>query len=68
MLDHLRERRYQQGRRDRDAGLLPRLEGSIYMSGYLQGRPEGLDGIIQYFPSIESYLKWNSRTAKNSSI
>lgn len=60
MLDHLRESHYQQGRRDRDAGLLPRMQGSVYLEGYLKGRPQGLDGIVQYFPSIEAYIKWKS--------
>ncbi len=58
MLEHLCERHFRQGQRDRDAGLLPRRDHSIYLEGYLQGRPEGLDGIVQYFPSVESYLQW----------
>ena len=62
--DYLREQQYQQGCRDREAGLLPRLQDAIYLDGYLKNRPEGLDGVIQYFPSIESYFKvlqngWN---------
>ncbi|MDZ8050208.1 MAG: hypothetical protein RMX68_023780 [Aulosira sp. ZfuVER01] len=58
MLNHLREIRYQQGCRDRDAGFLPKMQDSIYLEAYLKGRPEGLDGIIKYFPSIEAYMKW----------
>ncbi|MBW4580321.1 MAG: hypothetical protein KME42_12225 [Tildeniella nuda ZEHNDER 1965/U140] len=61
MLESLRNQHYQQGQRDRDAGLLPRRESSIYMDGYFKGRPEGLDGLVQYFPSVESYLKWKCK-------
>lgn len=61
MLEHLRESRYQQGRRDRDAGLLPRMQDSAYLEGYLKGRPEGLDGIVRYFPSLEAYMHWKYR-------
>lgn len=68
MLDHLRESHYQQGRRDRDAGLLPRMQGSVYLEGYLKGRPQGLDGIVKYFPSIEAYMKWKSKTSGTSKI
>lgn len=64
MLEHLREQQYQQGRRDRDAGRLPRMEGSAYLEGYLKGRPEGLDGMIQYFPTLESYLKWKYKDSE----
>lgn len=63
MLEHLRKQHYQQGQHDRDAGLLPRMENSTYMDGYRKGRPEGLDGIVQYFPSVESYLKWKYKHA-----
>lgn len=58
MLEHLRNQQYQQGQRDRDAGSLPKMEHSSYMDGYRKGRPEGLDEIVQYFPTAESYLKW----------
>ncbi|WP_199330982.1 MULTISPECIES: hypothetical protein [unclassified Calothrix] len=58
MFDRLREIHYQQGCRDRDAGLLPQMQGSVYLEAYLQGRPQGLDGIIQYFPSVEAYMQW----------
>jgi hypothetical protein len=64
MLEHLREQRYQQGRRDRDAGILPKLQESAYLEGYFKGRPEGLDGMIQYFPTIESYLKWKYKDSE----
>ncbi|OUL26819.1 hypothetical protein [Nostoc sp. 106C] len=66
MLNHLREIRYQQGCRDRDAGFLPKMHDSIYLEAYLQGRPEGLDGIIQYFPSIEAYMKWKLKNLGHS--
>lgn len=58
MLEYLREQRYQQGQRDRDVGLLPRRHDTDYLEGYLKGRPEGLDGIMQYFPSIDDYLNY----------
>lgn len=61
MLEHLRQERFQQGRRDRDAGLLPRMQESSYLEGYLKGRPEGLDSTVQYFTSIEEYLLWKQR-------
>ncbi|MBO3460140.1 hypothetical protein G7B40_000150 [Aetokthonos hydrillicola Thurmond2011] len=67
MLNHLIKIRYQQGCRDRDAGCLPKMEDSVYLEGYLKGRPEGLDGIVQFFPSLEAYMKWkfkDSGTAK----
>ncbi|MGI0492471.1 hypothetical protein ACN4EG_11855 [Alkalinema pantanalense CENA528] len=54
----LNKQQYQQGQHDRDAGLLPQSEHSSYLEGYLKGRPEGLDGIIQYFPTVDFYLKW----------
>jgi hypothetical protein len=61
MLEHLREQHFQQGQHDRDSGLLPRMASSIYLEGYLKGRPQGLDGIVQYFPSVEAYLQWKYR-------
>ncbi|BAZ37117.1 hypothetical protein NIES4101_30380 [Calothrix sp. NIES-4101] len=67
MLNRLREIRYQQGCRDRDAGCLPKMQDSIYIEAYLQGRPEGLDGIVQFFPSFAAYMQWkfkNSQTPK----
>jgi hypothetical protein len=60
MLNFLREGRYHQGQRDRDAGFLPRTQDSAYLEGYLKGRPEGLDAVVQYFPSLEDYLRWRS--------
>jgi hypothetical protein len=62
MLNHLRQQRHQKGQRDRDAGLLPRMQDSAYLEGYLKGRPEGLDGILEYFASIEDYLLWKQQT------
>ncbi|MBW4444623.1 MAG: hypothetical protein KME10_26150 [Plectolyngbya sp. WJT66-NPBG17] len=64
MFDHLRERRYQQGCRDRDAGFLPRVQDSAYLEGYLKGRPSGLDDIVQHFPDMEMYLKWKYKMSK----
>lgn len=61
MLEHLREIRYQEGQRDRKAGSLPKRQDSVYLEGYLKGRPEGLDGIVQYFPTIAAFLKWRSK-------
>jgi hypothetical protein len=58
MLEYLRERRYQQGQRDRDAGSLPTRQNVDYLEGYLKGRPEGLDGIMGYFPSVEDYINY----------
>jgi hypothetical protein len=66
MFENLRERHYQQGQRDRDAGFLPRVQGAIYLEGYLRGRPDGLDGIMQYFPSTEAYLKWKHNPSSAS--
>lgn len=63
MFNRFREIAYQQGCRDRDAGLLPQKQGSIYLEGYLKGRPEGLDGIMQYFPSVDDYLKWKHKVS-----
>jgi hypothetical protein len=56
--------RFQEGCRDRDAGRLPRMPDSIYLNGYLSNRPEGLDGIVQYFPSVEAYFQWKLRSLR----
>jgi hypothetical protein len=64
MLGGFRDMVYQQGQRDRNSGLLPQKQDSVYLEGYLKGRPEGLDGIMQYFPSIEAYLNWKQRVSK----
>ena len=64
MLKRLKEQHYQQGCRDRQAGLLPRKLGDVYLEGYLKGRPGGLDEVMQYFPTLESYLKWKSKTSE----
>ncbi|MEG3437775.1 hypothetical protein V0288_11655 [Pannus brasiliensis CCIBt3594] len=63
---HFQENRYQEGRADRDRGKLPRTKDSLYLNGYLSGRPKGLDDIVQHFSSIEAYLQWKER-ARNSS-
>ncbi len=64
MFKRLTEQHYQQGCRDRQAGLLPRMPGDIYLRGYLQDRPGGLDEVVQYFPTVESYLKWKSKISE----
>lgn len=70
MFDHfletLKEKQRQQGQRDRKAGILPTSTNSIYLESYLQDRPEGIDGIIQYFPSLESYLNWKYHPSDTS--
>ena len=68
MFGNIRETRYQEGQRDRDAGNLPRKDDSAYLEGYLKGRPEGLDGVMQYFPTVEDYLKWKLNHSKSSSL
>ncbi|WNZ27949.1 hypothetical protein HJG54_29205 [Leptolyngbya sp. NK1-12] len=62
MFNYLRQEQFQKGQRDRDAGLLPRMQDESYLSGYLKGRPEGLDSTIQYFASVDEYLIWKQRT------
>ena len=62
MFNYLRQEQFQKGQRDRDAGLLPRTQDSNYLSGYLKGRPEGLDETVQYFASPEDYLNWKRQT------
>lgn len=66
MFNYLRREQFLKGQRDRDAGLLPRLQDSGYLEGYLRGRPEGLDGTIQYFASVDEYLNWKQRTRPSS--
>ncbi|CAN1213437.1 Transposase [Tumidithrix helvetica PCC 7403] len=68
MFENFRENRYQEGVRDRNRGILPRLEDSAYLEGYLKGRPEGLDGIMQYFPTVEDYMKWKFDRLNSSSL
>jgi hypothetical protein len=68
MLNHIREIRYQQGCCDRRAGCLPKSQDSVYLEGYLKGRPEGLDGIIQFFPSLEVYMKWKFKDSQTRRI
>lgn len=63
MLNHLREIRYQEGRRDQQAGCLPKRQDSAYLEGYLKDRPEGLDNIIQYFSTVEAFLNWRNKTS-----
>ncbi|MFM7887414.1 MAG: hypothetical protein ACKPCM_12140, partial [Pseudanabaena sp.] len=54
---NIREARYQEGQRDRDRGVLPRKDDSAYIEGYLKGRPEGLDEVLQYFPVDTTHLQ-----------
>ncbi len=56
-----REDFFQLGCRDRDAGLLPQSTDSAYWDGYRSGRPPGLDEVIRYFPTLESFLAWRAR-------
>ena len=57
LIDYFTENRYQEGCRDRDAGRLPTTQDSIYLNGYLSDRPKGLDDVVQYYSSLEEYLK-----------
>lgn len=68
MFRNIREKYYQEGQRDRDGGKLPLKDDSAYLEGYLKGRPEGLDGVMQYFPTVEDYLKWKLKHSRSSSI
>ncbi len=67
MFNHLWQEQFQRGRRDRDAGLLPRKQDGAYLEGYLKGRPEGLDDTLQFFPSLEEYLIWKQRARNKNS-
>jgi hypothetical protein len=62
MFNHFINTRYEQGLKHRDAGILPQMQDSVYLEGYLKGRPEGLDGILQYFDSVEAYMKWKFKS------
>lgn len=64
LFKRLEEDHYQLGCRDRLAGQLPQMRDSVYLSGYLYGRPSGLDDEIQYFPSVEAYLQWKARSQR----
>jgi hypothetical protein len=64
MFGKLREIRYQQGCSDRNAGILPKMQDSVYLEGYLKSRPEGLDNIVQFFPSFEEYMKWKLKDSE----
>lgn len=59
---HLEEDHVQLGCRDRDAGQLPKLADSGYLKGYFANRPIGLDGEVQFFPTIEEYLQWKQQS------
>lgn len=60
--EQFREDRFQRGCSDRDAGKLPKLNDSTYLRGYFSDRPEGLDAVVQFFPTIEDYLLWKYRS------
>jgi len=60
--EQFKEDRFQLGRCDRDAGKLPKLNDSTYLRGYFSDRPEGLDSVVQFFPTIEEYLQWKYRS------
>jgi hypothetical protein len=64
MFNNLREIRYQQGCSDRNAGILPKMQDLMYLEGYFKGRPEGLDDIVQFFPSFEEYMKWKLKDSE----
>ncbi|MCG9892439.1 MAG: hypothetical protein MH252_15385 [Thermosynechococcaceae cyanobacterium MS004] len=46
-----KDERFEQGCRDRKAGLLPKMMASDYLRGYNAERLGGLDEIVQYFPT-----------------
>jgi hypothetical protein len=66
MFGKIREARYQEGRQDRDKGILPRKKNSDYLEGYLKDRPGGLDAVMQYFPTGEDYMRWKLNHTKSS--
>jgi hypothetical protein len=66
MLHFLSGDLYQHGCCNRQAGILPRIQNKVYLEGYRKGRPEGLDTIVQYFPSVAEYLVWKARASGNS--
>ncbi|MBF2025577.1 MAG: hypothetical protein IGS48_02260 [Oscillatoriales cyanobacterium C42_A2020_001] len=61
-LDHRHEEHFQLGCRDRLAGSLPKLKDAAYLSGYFADRPEGLDSVMQFFPTVEQYWEWKQRS------
>ncbi len=61
-----RESRFQEGCRDRHAGILPRKKNHDYLEGYLQDRPAGLDVVVAYFPTVEDYMMWKLNHSKSS--
>ncbi|MGG6296352.1 hypothetical protein ACQ4M4_18330 [Leptolyngbya sp. AN02str] len=60
-----REKRYQQGCRDRMYGVRPQMDDAAYLMGYLSNRPEGLDEVVQHFSTVEDYLTWRQNTLKS---
>ncbi len=60
-MQNQRDRSYQRGQRDRDAGLLPKTADSAYLEGYLSDRPHGFDEVIRYFSTFDEFIVWQSR-------
>jgi hypothetical protein len=44
------------------------MQNKVYLEGYFKGRPEGLDTIVQYFPSVEEYLVWRARASGKAGL
>ena len=66
MFGKIKEARYQEGCKDRVEGKLPRKKNSDYIEGYCKDRPGGLDMVVQYFPTVEDYLRWKLNHSKFS--
>jgi hypothetical protein len=62
-----RETQYQEGYQDRVAGKLPRKKNFNYLEGYLKDRTGGLDAVVQYFPTMEDYMRWKLNHTNYSS-
>jgi len=62
-----KEAHYQKGYQDCIEGRLPCKKNFNYLEGYLNNRPGGLDAVMQYFPTVEDYLRWRLNHT-NSSI
>lgn len=60
-MENRREGLFEQGCRDRDAGLLPQSTNTDYWDGYRSGRPTGLDEVVRYFPTVEAFLAWRTQ-------
>ena len=66
MFGKIKAARYQEGYKDRVGGKLPRKKNSDYLEGYCKDRPGGLDVVVQYFPTMEDYLRWKLNHSKSS--